>query len=42
MPQKLTFFSTKWHFDSVTAAVVVKVSNCNLGLLFHQTWRVDY
>ncbi len=30
------------HFDSVTAAVVVKVSNCNIGLLFHQTWKVTY
>jgi hypothetical protein len=30
------------HFDQVTAAVVVKVSNCNIGLLFHQTWTVTY
>ncbi len=30
------------HFDKVTAAVVVKVSNCNLGLLFHQKWTVAY
>ena len=30
------------HFDQVTAAVVVKVQNCNLGLLFHQKWTVTY
>lgn len=30
------------HFDQVTAAVVVKVANCNIGLLFHQTWTVAY
>ena len=30
------------HFDSVTAAVVVKVSNCNLGLLFQQVWKIAY
>ena len=30
------------HFDSVTAAVVVKVSNCNLGMEFHQIWKVTY
>ncbi len=30
------------HFDQVTAAVVVKVSNCNIGLLFHQQWKVTY
>jgi|GEM_PF-942524 len=30
------------HFDSVTAALVVKVSNCNIGLLFQQNWKVSY
>ena len=30
------------HFDSVTAAIVVKVSNCNLGMEFHQVWKVTY
>ncbi len=30
------------HFDSVTAALVVKVSNCNIGLLFHQQWKIGY
>ncbi len=29
------------HFDKVTVAVI-KVPNCNIGLLFHQTWRVAY
>ena len=30
------------HFDQVTAAVIVKVKNCDIGLLFQQTWTVDY
>lgn len=30
------------HFDSVTAALVVKVNNCNIGLLFHQQWKIGY
>lgn len=30
------------HFDKVTALVVVKVENCDLGLLFEQKWSVAY
>ena len=30
------------HFDQVTAAVIVKVKNCDIGLLFQQTWKIDY
>ena len=30
------------HFDKVTALVIVKVENCDLGLLFEQTWTVAY
>lgn len=30
------------HFDQVTAAVIVKVKNCDIGLLFQQTWTVEY
>ena len=30
------------HFDKVTAAVVVKVNNCNIGLLFHQDYTLTY
>lgn len=30
------------HFDQVTAAVIVKVKNCDIGLLFQQTWTVGY
>lgn len=29
------------HFDSVTA-VVVTVANCDIGLYFHQNWKIDY
>lgn len=30
------------HFDQVTAAFVVKIQNCEVGLLFHQTFKVEY
>lgn len=30
------------HFDQVTAAVVVKVKNCNIGLLFQQNYTIAY
>ncbi len=30
------------HFDQVTALGFVKVSNANIGLLFHQTWTASY
>lgn len=30
------------HFDQVTAAVVVKIKNCEIGLLFHQKYTVAY
>ena len=30
------------HFDQVTALGFVKVSNANIGLLFHQVWTVSY
>lgn len=30
------------HFDSVTAALVVKVGACEVGLLFHQKYTVTY
>ena len=29
------------HFDQVTV-VLLKVANCNIGLLFHQIWKVTY
>lgn len=29
------------HFDQVTV-VILKVKNCDIGLLFQQTWTVDY
>lgn len=30
------------HFDSVTAAFVVKVGACEVGLLFHQKYEITY
>ena len=30
------------HFDSVTALVVVKISNANIGLYFQQKWTIGY
>lgn len=30
------------HFDQVTAAIVVKIQNCEVGLLFHQKYTVEY
>lgn len=30
------------HFDQVTAAFVVKIQNCEVGLLFHQIFKVEY
>lgn len=30
------------HFDKVTALKVVKVENCDIGLLFEQTWTINY
>lgn len=30
------------HFDSVTAFIVVRISNANLGLLFQQKWTISY
>lgn len=30
------------HFDKVTALKVVKVENCDIGLLFEQTWTITY
>lgn len=30
------------HFDRVTAAKIVKVNNCDIGLLFEQRWTINY
>ena len=30
------------HFDSVSAFIVVRISNANLGLLFQQKWTINY
>lgn len=30
------------HFDKVTALKFVKVENCDIGLLFEQTWTISY
>lgn len=30
------------HFDSVTAAIIVKVGACEVGLLFHQKYEIAY
>lgn len=30
------------HFDQVTAAIVVKIKNCEVGLLFHQIFEAQY
>lgn len=30
------------HFDSVSAFIVVKINNANLGLLFQQKWTISY
>ncbi len=30
------------HFDRVTALKFVKVDNCDIGLLFEQTWTINY
>ena len=30
------------HFDQVTAAIVVKIQNCEVGLLFHQIFKAEY
>ncbi|MBQ3537463.1 MAG: hypothetical protein IJA39_02690, partial [Clostridia bacterium] len=30
------------HFDQVTAAFVVKIQNCEVGLLFNQIFKVEY
>lgn len=39
----LEFFTPSvLHFDKVTALIVVKVENCNIGLLFHTKYRVEY
>lgn len=30
------------HFDKVTALGFIKIENCDIGLLFHQNWRIEY
>ena len=30
------------HFDQVTAMKIVKVQNCDIGLLFEQKWTINY
>lgn len=30
------------HFDQVTAAFVIKIQNCEVGLLFHQIFKAEY